>query len=110
MFQRKAAHSNLAPPRRNRRPTCVTIAITAQDRPAFTHLKSAHPRASNDEIKRSIIAAVRFEDACFKYFVQDGTDYWERCVRAVALAAKQSPGSLESTCQLARNDVAYYMK
>ena len=82
----------------------------AQDRPAFTHLKSAHPRASNDEIKRAIIAAVRFEDACFKYFVQDGTDYWERCVRAVALAAKQSPGSLESTCQLARNDVAYYMK
>jgi len=82
----------------------------AQDRPAFTHMKSAHPRASNDEIKRAIIAAVRFEDACFKYFVQDGTDYWERCVRAVALAAKQSPGSLESTYQLARNDVAYYMK
>jgi hypothetical protein len=77
---------------------------------AFTHLKSAQPRASDDEIKRSIIAAVRFEDACFKYFVQDGTDYWERCVRAVALAAKQSPGYLESTCQLARNDVAYYMK
>ena len=82
----------------------------AQDGPAFTHLKSAHPRASDDEIKRAIIAAVRFEDACFKYFVQDGTDYWERCVRAVALAAKQSPGYLESTCQLARNAVAYYMK
>ena len=82
----------------------------AQDGPAFTHLKSAHPRASDDEIKRAIIAAVRFEDACFKYFVQDGTDYWERCVRAVALAAKQSPGYLESTYQLARNDVAYYMK
>ena len=82
----------------------------AQDGPAFTHLKSAHPRASDDEIKRAIIAAVRFEDACFKYFVQDGTDYWERCVRAVALAAKQSPGYLESTYQLTRNDVAYYMK
>src|SRR5882757_9422821 len=68
----------------------------AQDGPAFTHLKSAHPRTSDDEIKRAIIAAVRFEDACFKYFVQDGTDYWERCVRAVALAAKQSPGYLES--------------
>ena len=78
----------------------------AQDRPAFTHMKSAHPRASNDEIKRAIIAAVRFEDACFKYFVQDGM----RCVRAVTLAAKESPGYLESTCQLARNDVAYYMK
>jgi hypothetical protein len=82
----------------------------AQDGPAFTHLKSAHPRASDDEIKRAIIAAVRFEDACFRYFVQDGTDYWESCVRAVALAAKESPDYLESTCQLARNDVAYYMK
>jgi hypothetical protein len=82
----------------------------AQDGPAFTHLKSAHPRARDAEIKRSIIATVRFEDACFKYFVQDSTDYWERCVRAVALAAKESPGYLESTYQLARNDVAYYMK
>jgi hypothetical protein len=62
-------------------------------------LKSAKPRASDDEIKRAIIAAVRFEDACFKYFAQDGTDCWERCVRAVALAVKQSPGYLESTCR-----------
>ncbi len=82
----------------------------AHEGPAFTHLKSAHPRASDDEIKRAIIAAVRFEDACFKYFVQDSTDYWKRCVRAVALAAKESPDFLESTYQLARNDVAYYMK
>jgi hypothetical protein len=82
----------------------------AQDGPAFTHLKSAHPRASDDEIKRAIIAAVRFEDACFKYFGRDGADYWERCVHAVALAAKESPFYLESTYQLARNDVAYYMK
>jgi hypothetical protein len=82
----------------------------AQDGPAFTHLKSAKPRASDDEIRRAIIAAVRFEDACFKYFVQDSTDYWQRCVRAVALAAKESPGFLESTYQFARNNVAYYMK
>jgi hypothetical protein len=82
----------------------------AQDGPTFVHLKSAHPRASDDEIKRAIVAAVRFEDACFKYFAQASTDYWERCVRAVALAAKESPGYLENTYQLARNDVAYYMK
>jgi hypothetical protein len=68
----------------------------AQDGPAFTHLKLAHPRASDAEIKQAIIAAVRFEDACFKYFVQDGTDYWERCVRAVALAAKESPAISKS--------------
>jgi hypothetical protein len=82
----------------------------AQDGPAFGYLKSAQPRASDDEIRQAIIAAVLFEDACFKYFVQDGTDYWQHCVRAVALAAKQSPDYLESTYQLARNDVAYYMK
>ena len=82
----------------------------AQDGPAFTHLKSAHPRASDAEIKHAIIPAVRFEDACFKHFVQDDTDYWERYVRAVALAAREHPGYLESTYQSARNDVAYYMK
>jgi hypothetical protein len=82
----------------------------AHDGPAFGYLKSAHPRASDDEIKQAIIAAVRFEDACFTYFAQDSTDYWQRCVRAVALAAKENPGFLESTYQLARNDVAYYMK
>ncbi|WP_244563225.1 hypothetical protein [Bradyrhizobium lablabi] len=82
----------------------------AQDGPAFTHLKAAQPRASDAEIKQAIIAAVRFEDACFKYFVQDSTDYWDRCVRAVARAAKQSPFYLESAYQQARNDVAYYMK
>lgn len=83
----------------------------AQDGPTFAHLKSAQPRASDAEIKLAIITAVQFEDACFKYFEQDNVnDYWDRCVRAVARAAKQHPGYLESTIQQARNDVAYYMK
>jgi hypothetical protein len=83
----------------------------AQDGPAFAHLKSAHPHASDDEIKQAIIATVRFEDACFKYFERDNTvDYWDRCVRAVARAAKESPVYLERTYQQARNDVAYYYK
>lgn len=82
----------------------------AQDGPTFTHLKSAQPHASDAEIKQAIITAVRFEDACFKYFVVDNTDYWDRCVRAVARAAKESPLYLESTYQQARNDVAYYNK
>ena len=83
---------------------------TAQDGPTFTHLKSAHPCASDGEVKQAIVAAVRFEDACFRYFADDGTDYWQRCVHTVALAAKESPGFCEDTCQLARNDVAYYNK
>ena len=82
----------------------------AHEGPAFTHLKSAQPHAGDAEIKQAIIAAVRFEDACFKYFVHDSTDYWDRCVRAVARAAKESPFYLESTYQQARNDVAYYNK
>jgi hypothetical protein len=82
----------------------------AQDGPTFAHLKTAHPRASDLDIKQAISGAVKFEDACFKYFVKDSTDYWQRCVRAVALAARENPGYLEITHQLARNDVAYYMK
>lgn len=82
----------------------------AQDGPAFGHLKAAHPRATDADIKQAIVAAVKFEDACFKYFVDDGTDYWQRCVNAVAQAEKESPGYLESTYQQARNDVAYYNK
>ena len=83
----------------------------AQDGPAFTHLKSAQPRVSDADIKQAITAAVRFEDACFKYFERDNiVDYWDRCVRAVARAAKENPVYLESTYQQARNDVAYYNK
>jgi len=82
----------------------------AQDGPAFGHLKAAHPRVSDAEIKQAIISAVKFESACFKYFVDDSTDYWERCVRAVAQAAKENPGFLDNTYRRAENDVAYYYK
>ena len=63
----------------------------AQDGPTFAHLKTAHPRASDLDIKQAISAAVKFEDACFKYFVQDSTDYWQRCVRAVAWRPMRVP-------------------
>ena len=82
----------------------------AQDGPIFPHVKAAHPRASDADIKQAISAAMRFEDACFRYFVWDSTDYWERCVNAVARAEKENPGYLESTYRLAANDVAYYNK
>ena len=82
----------------------------APDGPIFPHVKAAHPRASDEAIKQAISAAVRFEDACFRYFVHDSTDYWERCVNAVARAERENPGFLESTYRLAANDVAYYNK
>jgi hypothetical protein len=83
----------------------------AQDGATFDRLKRAHPQTSDTELKLAIVAAVRFDDACFKYFTVDSTDYWQRVVRAVALAQRQeSPGYLEGTYQAARNHVAYYMK
>src|SRR5438445_2634850 len=82
----------------------------AQDGPTFTHLKMAHPKVSDTEIKLAIIAAVKFDDACFRYFSTDHMlDFWQRCVRAVARAEKENPGYLESTYQIARNHVAYCM-
>jgi hypothetical protein len=83
----------------------------AEDGPTFDRLKRAHPTAGDTEVKLAIVAAVRFDDACFKYFTIDSTDYWDRVVRAVELAQRQeSPGYLESTYQVARYHVAFYMK
>lgn len=82
----------------------------AQDGPAFNHLKRAHPRADDSAIRQAIITAVKFEDACFRYFEETTAEYWQRCVHAVALARKEYPGLLESTYQQAANDLAYYYK
>jgi len=82
----------------------------AQDGPAFTHLKRAHPDADDNAIGQAIITAVKFEDACFRYFEATTAEYWQRCVHAVALARKDYPGFLEDTYQQAANDVAYYYK
>ena len=61
-------------------------------------------------IKQAIITAVKFEDACFRYFEETTAEYWQRCLHAVARARKDYPGFLESTYQQATNDVAYYYK
>ena len=82
----------------------------AHEGPAFNHVKRAHPRADDGAIKQAIITAVRFEDACFRYFEQGAGEYWQRCVHAVALARKDFPGFLEDTYRQAANDVAYYYK
>jgi hypothetical protein len=81
----------------------------AQDGPTFDRLKPAHPQADDADIKQAIIAAVKFDDDCFKNFSYDG-DYWDNVVRAVASAAKRSPFYLESTYRAARDHVAYHMK
>jgi hypothetical protein len=82
----------------------------AQDGPAFNHLKRAHLHADDGAIRRAIVTAVKFEDACFRHFEQTTAEYWQRCVHAVALAREDFPDFLEDTYRQAANDVAYYYK
>ena len=81
----------------------------ADEGPMFGYLKRAHPHADDSDIRHAILEAVSFEDACFKHFSWNG-DFWDACVRAVALAAKKHPHYLEATYRDARNHVAYCMK
>jgi hypothetical protein len=83
---------------------------TAQHGPTFDRLKRAHPRAEDAEARQAIVAAVKFDDDCFKYFSNDRGDFWEDVVRAVARAALDNPGYLATTYRDARNWVAHNMK
>jgi hypothetical protein len=73
----------------------------AQDGPASNHLKRAHPRADDAVVRQAITTAVKFEDACFKYFEATTAEYWQRCLHAVARARKDYPDFLEDTYQQA---------
>lgn len=81
----------------------------ADEGPMFGYLKRAHPHASDADIRQAIIAAVRFDDDCCKYFNMD-RDFWDCVMRAVAMAAKKHPDYLDTTYRDARNHIAYYMK
>jgi hypothetical protein len=81
----------------------------ADQGPIFAHLKQAHPQASDMDIRKAMLTAVKFDTDCFRFFKLHG-DYWDCCVRAVAVAAKKHPHFLEQTYKDARNHVAYYMK
>jgi hypothetical protein len=85
---------------------------TAQDGPAYARLKCAHPQADDAQARLAIIAAVKFNDDCFKYFSYGkGEDYLENVEPAVARAARDNPPPyLETTYRDARNWVAYNMK
>lgn len=81
----------------------------ADEGPIFAHLKQAHAQASDADIRKAILTAVKFDTDCFRFFKLYG-DFWDCCVRAVAVAAKKHPHFLEQTYKDARNHVAYYMK
>lgn len=82
----------------------------AEDGRTFGRLKRAHPEAEDAEAKQAIVAAVRFDDCCFRCFDLAQGDFSERIERAVALAARDHPGYLEQTYRLARYHVGYHMK
>jgi hypothetical protein len=80
----------------------------ARDGRSFDRLSRAHPRATDEELKQAIIAAVKFDDDCFRYSSYGrAEDYWEICIRAVEHAAKDNPPYLKTTYRDARNRVAF---
>lgn len=82
----------------------------AHEGPMFNYLKRAHPRLDDAAIRQAIATAVKFEDACFKFFEQSKAEYWQACLYAVARARQDYPGFGEDTYRQAANDVAYYYK
>lgn len=82
----------------------------AEDGLTFDRLKLTHPGADDEAVRNAIIAAVKFDDACFGYFDKGKGEFGERFTRAVDLAARDHPGYLELTYSRARHYVSYYMK
>lgn len=82
----------------------------AEDGRTFGRLKRAHPHAADAEAKMAIIAAVKFDDDCFRYYEQGHGDFGERIERAVELAARKHPGFLPRTYLRAKYYIGYYMK
>jgi hypothetical protein len=88
----------------------------AQDRAAapgsgaVLRLRRAHPRAGDTELRDAILAAVKFDDDCNRFFANDGTDYEQQVQHAVARASRLSPGYLETTLRDARYQLAKNMR
>jgi hypothetical protein len=81
----------------------------AQDGPTFDRLKRAHPNVDDLQLKQAILAAVKFDDDCFKYYAL-GREYSEKVDFAVAQAARDNPDYLETTYRDAHNWVGFNMK
>lgn len=81
-----------------------------EDGLTFDRLQMTHPGRDEAELKQAIIAAARFDDACFGYFDKIKGDFGARYKRAVELAARDYPGYLELTYQRAQYYLSFYMK
>ena len=81
-----------------------------EDGLTFDRLQLTHPGADDTELRQAIIAAVKFDDACFGYFEKIKGEFGARFKRAVELAERDHPGYLALTYQRARYYISYYMK
>ncbi len=84
--------------------------IAAPGSGAVLRLQRAHPRASDAELRDAILAAVKFDDDCTRFFANDSTDYWQQVERAIERASRLSPGYLDTTLRDARNQLAKNMR
>lgn len=84
--------------------------IAAPDSGAVLRLRRAHPRASEADLRDAILAAVKFDDNCNRFFANDSTDYWQQVERAIDRASRLSPGYLDTTLRDARNQLAKNMR
>ena len=67
--------------------------------------------AIDADLGQAIVAAVKFDDDCFRYFSYgSGEAYLENVALAVTRAAENNPPYLEATYNDARDWVAYNMK
>jgi sugar phosphate isomerase/epimerase len=82
----------------------------APDGPTFDRLKRAHPEASDDDLRRAIKAAVKFDTDCVKNFSYSSPNYFDDVTRAVDLAKSENPGFQDRTYEFAQMKLAEAMR
>ncbi|EKS38668.1 hypothetical protein [Afipia clevelandensis] len=84
--------------------------IAAPGSGAILRLRRAHPLANDAELRDVILAVVKFDDDCNRFFANDSTDYWQQVERAVDRASRLSPGYLGTTLRHTRYQLAKSMR
>jgi hypothetical protein len=113
LLARRAMPPNIRELFRSRRANSTELGFEhdhPEDGLTFDRLQLTHPGVDDAEVRQAIIAAVRFDDACFGYFEKTKGEFGTRFKRAVELAAREHPGYLGVTYQRARYYISYYMK
>jgi hypothetical protein len=83
---------------------------TASDGLAFKRMKSIFPRVADNDLKKAIRAATKFDRDCNKQFSYSADGLWQDAQRAVGLARLQNPGFSEETYNRAAHLLATSMR